>query len=167
MDKAKKGYILSASIITIVACVFAVIGGLFCFLVGSFSNETMLKESFIEDAEYTYFEEDGGYYFTYMEEGKEEKITQNDIKMITRFLKYSSYVLGVTVLCTAIAKLVLAIRILVLSNQDKYAKNSIIALLILNLLNFNFLESVLLAFALTKQSNAPLTLNDIPNINME
>ena len=57
-------------------------------------------------------------------------------------------VAGVINLATAVAKLVIAIRILAQSNKDKYAKGAVIALLVLSALNFNLIEVGLLITAM-------------------
>ena len=62
-------------------------------------------------------------------------------------------------MASAVAKLVIAIRILSQTNKEKYAKGSVIALLVLSGLNFNLIEVGLLI--------AAMCIKDVPNKPVE
>lgn len=169
MNKQNKGLLSAASIITIVACSIAILLGLFLFLCAGFSTEKIIKESYMTDSEYTYYEEiDGSYYFTGVEDGEIVTITDEDINSLAKIVKVVFVAMGVGVLGVSIAKLVLAILILVATIKEKSAKGKVIALLVLSLINFNVAEVILLILALIKQENTinkpdgkPLGLDDI------
>lgn len=164
MNKTRKGSLIAASIITIVASAFAIFGGLFCFLVGSLFDDNMIKKEYMNDENYTYVENGDDYYFTYMEDGEEVKVTEEDIEFITEIVSTILYVAGGISIAVSAAKLTLAIRILIATNREKYAKGSIISLLVLSALNGNIIELVLLVLAMCskdQETKQPLGLNDI------
>ena len=75
MNKAKKSLLLAGSILTIVASAFAIIMSMVLFLAGGMFDEEMLKESYKNDSEYTYFEDaNGDYYFTTIEDATRFRI---------------------------------------------------------------------------------------------
>lgn len=175
MNKTKKGFLTASSIITIVASSFAILIALFLFLCGSLSTESLIKDTYLEDANYTYTEEvDGGYYFTGLEDGEMVTITNEEIESLAKIVSVVFYVMGVGMLAFSAAKMVLAIRILVLNGKNTYAKASVIALLVLNILNSNILEAVLLIAAMVQKDeikpednkDKPLGLDDIKLDNM-
>ena len=154
MNKTKKGLLTARSIITIVASAFAIIGSIALFLIGGMFTEGVLKESYRADPEYTYYEEaDGDYYFTTIEEGEEVIIYDDEIEMLAEVVSAVFVIAGMITLGISIAKLVLAIRILIMNNREKYAKASVIALLVLSVLNTNILEAVLLIVAMCQKDN--------------
>lgn len=156
MNKARKGLLMGASITTIVASAFAIIGSLFLFIMGAVFNETVMKESYLSDIEYTYFEEaDGSYYFTTIEDGVEIVINEEDIEMVAEIFSTMFSVSGVFSLGMGIAKLILAIRLLVKTVKNEYAKGNVIALLVLSALNLNLIEAALLIVAMCMKDNKP------------
>ena len=166
MNKSKKSFLLIGSILTIVASVFAILGGLFCFLVGSMCDEDFIKQIYIEDPEYQLTELPDDYYFEYMEDGQLMKITENDIEFISDIIETITTIAGVVILGTAAVKMGLAIRIIIANSHDKYAKGSVITLLVLSIINGNILEIIFLALAMSTKDkqpeDKPLGLNDIP-----
>ena len=144
MNKAKKGVLTGASIFSIVASCFAILASLVLFLLGTIFTEELVKETYLTDSEYQYAETVDGYYFTYMKDGQELIITQDDIIMVTSISKGVCFVAGAFYLVTAIAKLVLAIKILINNGKDKYAKGSVIALLVFSILSSSIIEVGLL-----------------------
>ena len=168
MNKSRKSFLITSAIIAIVACAFSLLAGMFCFLVGSFCDEDLMKKSYLEDVEnYTYYENgDDDYYFTYIEDGKEMKITEEDIEFSADLMQSICYIAGGITLLTTIAKLTLSIRVLILTTRNKYAKGCVVALLVLSAINGNMLELLFLILAMCSKDaktddNKPLGLNDI------
>ena len=122
------------------------------FLVGAFVSEELLKETYMQDIEYTYTETfDGDYYFTTIEDGVEIKITEDDIELIADIASMICSVMGVVVLGVSVAKIALAIRILIMNSKNKYAKGSVIALIVLSFLNSNIIEAILFIVAMCQK----------------
>ncbi len=151
MNKSRKGFLTTASIITIVASSFAMLFGFAFFFLGSMVSEDIMKESYLQDEECVYYENaDGSYYFIELDEDGEETITtQSDIKFLANIVSGIINFAGLILLGFGVAKLVLAIRVLLLNNKNKYSKGCTIALLVLSVLNTNILEAVFLIVALT------------------
>lgn len=152
MNKSRKGFLTAGSILTIVSSAFCVLGALFMFLVGAYVSEEFLKETYMQDTEYTYTETfDGDYYFTTIEDGEEIKITEDDIELIADIASMMCSVIGVVALGISAAKIALAIRVLIMNSKNKYAKGSIIALIVLSFLNSNIIEAVLFIVAMCQK----------------
>ena len=146
MTKTKKGFLTATSIITIIASSFAILGGFIFMFMGSMFTEEFFKETYSVDPEYTLYEEaDGSYYFSYIEtDGSEVRIYDEEISLMANIVSNVASFAGFTILGLGVAKLVLAIRILLLKNRDKYSMGCVIALLVLSIIGFNVLESVFL-----------------------
>lgn len=154
MNKTKKGFLSAASILTIVASSFAILGSVIFFILGSVFTEELVKESYMEDSLYTYGETvEGEYFFTYVEDGEEMIIMQEDIQIITKICKIFCNIVGVVSLAFGVAKLILSIRILTFNGREKYAKGTTTALLVLSILNFSVIESVLIIVAMCQKDN--------------
>ena len=166
MNKTKKSYLLIGSILTIVVSVFSILGGMFCFLIGSVCDEDFVKQIYIEDPEYQLVELPDEYYFEYMEDGNLMKITEDDIELVSDLIETITTAVGVVIIATAAVKLGLAIRIIIANSRNTYAKGSVITLLVLSIINGNILEIIFLALAMSTKDkepeNKPLGLNDIP-----
>ena len=170
MNKVRKGFLTASSIITIVAVAGAILTSLFCFCLGGIFDEEFLKESYKTDIEYTYYENaDGSYYFSYIEEGQEVRIGEDEIELLADIVSGFGFVVGFATMAFAVAKLVFAIRILIFTSKNKFAKASVITLMVLSILTFNILETVFLIIALsvTDSSKTPnnqsLASNSIVN----
>lgn len=151
MNKIRKGFLTAGSIISIVSASFSILLAIIMFFMGSFFTPEIIKTSYQSDPAYTYYEDaDGSYYFTYIEEetNLEVIIYDEEIDTISKVLNAMFDVIGIVVLGFAIAKLVLAIRILILNNKDQYSKGCVIALLVLSIINANVLETVFLIVAM-------------------
>jgi hypothetical protein len=150
MNKRRKGFLNAASILTIVASAFGILYGfMFMFIGSSLITEDLIVEVFKEDQEYTHVElADGSYYFTYVEDGIEGKITEEQIELVISLFSTCISVGGLIGLGLSIAKLVLAIRILNKNSKEEYAKGNTIALLVLSVLGCNLLETAFLIVAM-------------------
>ena len=125
MNKTRKRFLTTASIITIVASSFAILFGFAFFFLGSMMNEDIMKETFLNDAECVYYENaDGSYYFIEVDEDGEETITtQSDIKFLANMVSTIINFAGFVSLGFAVAKLVLAISNDRLAGRSSLAKN--------------------------------------------
>lgn len=152
MNKSAKGFLSAASILTIVSSVLAVLLAFLLFLAGSMCTESVIKDSYKDSGEYVYYEEaDGSYYFVEIDEDtmtEELRIPESEIEMIAKISSAVLYITGVLNLIVPIAKLVLAIKILVNNNREKFGSASTIALLVLSIITINILESAFLIVAL-------------------
>ena len=146
MTRTKKGFLSAVSIITIVASSMAILSGFIFMFVGSMLTEEFFKETYSVDQAYTLYEEaDGSYYFSYIDiDGSEVRIYDEEIALMANVTSSVANFAGITILGVAVAKLVLAIRILLLKNREKYSMGCVIALLVLSIIGFNILESVFL-----------------------
>lgn len=157
MNKTKKGLLTASSILTIVASALCVLGSIFMLLIGGLFSEKIMKESYMEDPEYTYTENvDGSYYFTTIEDGAEIVITEDEIELLTKIVSVVFVVLGVFSLGLSAAKIALSIRILVMNGRNQFAKGSTIALLVLSVLNSNLVEAVLIIVALCQKDETKI-----------
>ena len=165
MNKTRKGWLTAGSVVTIVAVSFSIIASVFFFFMGSIMNEKILKKSYRADEEYTYYENaDGSYYFTYYEEGVLITMQEDEVELIAESTSAAFKAMGIGVLMIALVKLILVIKILVSSHRNEYARGIVVALLTLSIVNFNWLEAVLLIIAMNAQDNnnkKPLGLDDI------
>ena len=161
MNKIRKGFLTASSIITFIGVAGAVLLSLFGFLMGGLLDEDLIKESYKAEETYTYYEDaKGEYYFTYIEDGQKMIITQDEIKFIAKISSVSCFIVATSALVFAIAKLILAIKILVSTNRDKYSKGCVIALLVLSILNFNIFESICLIVAMSVIDSVKTTNNN-------
>lgn len=164
MNKAKKNLLSAASILTIVAASFGILVGVAFMFLGSLMTEDVIKESYRADIEYTYYEEaDGSYYFTYIEDNQLLTLTETDVEMVAQISSAIVNFMGLINVGFSVAKLVLAIKILVNNNRDKYGKGVVIALLVMSLINSNLIEAGLLLFAILKKDNVENTNTTIDN----
>ena len=155
MNKTKKGLLTAGSILTIVASGLCVLTAILFFMVGGMFSEEIMKDSYLEDKEYTYTENiDGSYYFTTIEDGAEIIITEDEIELLAKIVSVVFIVMGVVILGVSAAKITLAIRVFVMNKRGKYAKGSTIALLVLSILNSNYIEAVLFIVAMCHKDNA-------------
>ena len=150
MNKTRKGFLTASSIISIVSATLTIFVAFILLLAGSFITENFVKEIYKNDQECVYFENaDGSYYFIEIDEdGNEVEITMDEIKFVVKLASGLLYGCGVIVLSFSVAKLVLAIKILVSSSKNKYPNKCTIALLTISILNSNILEAVLLIVAM-------------------
>lgn len=180
MNSKRKGFLLASSIITIVAATFGVLFSMILALIGSFFTEATVKETYQTDEVYTYYENaDGSYYFTYLDElGTEIIITEEDIELESKVFTTMFYTWAFGNLSFSVAKLALAIVILVGTVKNKYKKGCVIALLTISVLNANLLEAAFLIVAMCINDNPknenieqtkPLGLDDIKieDINLD
>lgn len=146
MTRTKKGLLTASTIITIVASSFAILGGFVFMFLGSMFTEEFFKETYSVEPTYTLYEEaDGSYYFSYIDEdGSEVRIYDEEISLTATIASNVANFAGFMFLGLGVAKLVLAIRILLLKNREKYSMGCVIALLVLSIISFNILESVFL-----------------------
>lgn len=168
MTKTKKGLLTAGSIVAIVVSAIASFLGLFLLFAGSISSETLIKESYLEDPEYVYTEQaDGSYSFTGIEDGVTVTITEDEIKTLAKVVAGVLYAFGVGCIVMSVVKIILAIKILVSNSKNKYAKGSVIALLVLSILTSNIPEAVLLIIAMCQKDvisqdhEKPVNLYDI------
>ena len=166
MNKTKKGLLTANSILTIIGCAFQILISLVLFLAGGLVSEQMMKDSYLEDPEYSYYENlDGSYYFTTIDDNVEITITEDEIEVLSKVISIVVYVLGGVMLAQSIAKLVLAIRILVINNQNKYAKGSVIALLVLSIIDTNIIQIILLILAMCQKDEYKIEDNSYDAIS--
>ena len=139
MNKRKKGFLTAASIITIVASGLAILLSLLLFLSSSMFNEKMVKDVLRDSQEFTYYEEvDGSYYFIEIDEETMQEIRISSVLNVSAFV-----VLGV-----AVAKLILAIVILINNNREKFSAGTTIGLLVLSVLTMSMIETAFLIVSL-------------------
>lgn len=157
MNKTKKGFLSAASILTIVASAFGILGGIILMFVGSICDDDLLKDIYKDDPEYIYCENvDGSYYFTYLDdEGVEAIIYPEDIEIIAKIASGILNAIGFIALGLSVAKLVLAIRILVVKKRDLFPKGTVIALMVLSILDSSMLEAVFLIVTLCLKDEQP------------
>ena len=168
MNKTKKGLLTAGSILTIIASVFAIVGSICLFWLSSIVTEDMLKESYLSDTTYTYHEEvDGSYYFTGIEEGVEVIVNEQDIELLAEFTSLMFVFFGVVSLGVSIAKVILAIKILVMNGKDKYAKGTTIALLVLSALNTNLIELTLFIIAMCQKDKVQIVESNSSDVILE
>lgn len=151
MNKTKKGFLSAASIITIVASGLAILMSIILFLAGSMCSEKTIVESYKASDEYVYHEEaDGSYYFVEIDEDtlKEIRISEDEIELIAKVSSALLYVGAVLVLGFAVAKLILAIKILMNNNRNKFGMGTTISLLVLSVLSASIVESAFLIVTL-------------------
>lgn len=147
MNKNKKGFLSAAAILSIVASGFAILFSLLLFIGAANISESFIKDSYKDSGEYIYYEEpDGSYYFVEIDEDTTEqiRILESEIEKMAKFASAVLYVAGVLNLALPIAKLVLAIRILINNNREKYGSGSVISLLVLSILTMSIIESAFL-----------------------
>ena len=146
MNKRKKGFLTAASILTIVGSAFAIIIALFMFSVGSISNEQMIKEALIKSDEYVYYEDvDGSYYFIEIDEDtmQEVRLEEKEIELIAKVFSILLYVGGFFAIAFAIVRLILAIKVLINNNRQKYSLGLTITSLVFAALTAGTVETVL------------------------
>jgi len=162
MTKTKKGLLSATAIITIVASSLAILCGFVMMFVGSMINEQLIKDSYSVDSEYTLYEDaDGNYYFSHIEDnGAEVRITDDEISLMATVTSNIANFAGFTILGLGVAKLVLAIRILLLKNREKYSLGCVIALLVLSIVNFNVLEAVFLVVTMCVKDQPKVEIED-------
>ncbi len=157
MKKSKKGFLLAGTIITIIACILAVILSLGAVKASSDVTENFVKDIFKEDTDiYTYRETaEGGYYFIYNDkELGEVYIYEDTIEQVALIVKVGLVVAGVVLGGFAIAKFILAVSMISKVKKNKYPKGSTIALLVLSILSFGILEAILLIVAMVIKENS-------------
>ena len=145
MNKRKKGFLTTASILTIVGSGFAIILALFLFLAGSMCNEQMIKDTLIESGEYVYHEElDGTYYFIEFDEDtmQEVRLGEKEVELIATITSAVLYAGGFFSLAFAIVRLILAIKTLINNNRQKYSLGLTITSLVFAALTAGTLEAV-------------------------
>lgn len=166
MTRTKKSLLTASTIITIVASSFAILIGFVCMFLGSMFTEAFFKETYSADPAYTLYEEaDGSYYFSYIEtDGSEVRIYDEEISLTATIASNVANFAGFMILGLGVAKLVLAIRILLLKNRDKYSMGCVIALLVLSIIGFNVLESVFLIVTMCLKDEYKVENVEEPNI---
>ena len=167
MDKTKKGLLTASSILTILGAAGGILMSFLMLFLGSIFTEGFMKQTMIDDPACTYYETLDGYYFEELDEFGEIVITtQEDIKMMASVLSGIFQFGGIFILGMSIAKLVLAIRLLISVSKEKPSQGTTVALMILSLLSSSILESILLIVSLCLKDNTnqnkPLGLEDIP-----
>lgn len=168
MNKTKKGLLTAGSIITILACALAILMSVFMFLMAKVIDEEIFIEIYKEDSILTYYEdENGNYYFSGMDEdGEEIVIKEVEVESVVKMVKTVFIIFGVVDLSFAIAKLILAIKLLNSNSRDKKVRGYALALFILSILTMNLIESILFLIAICVKDDygnkeKPLGLNDI------
>lgn len=172
MNKTKKTLLMVSSILSIIGFAGMVLLAGFMFICGAVSSEKLIKESYMEDPEYTYMEfVDGSYMFTSNDPDDADIVRESEIETIAKVTKVLFISCAIVGLAFSIAKLVLAIKILVGLNKNKYKKGCTIGLLTLSILGSNIAEAVLLIIAMclsdkslenTTGEDKQLHLEDIP-----
>lgn len=167
MNKTKKGLLTASSILTIVSASFAIIISILLMFVGSVFTKDLMKDVYRDDPAYTYYEEaDGSYYFTYLdEENIEVTITQEEIATIASVASSMLKFFGVGYLLFSVARMILAIRILVVNSKNKYSKGCVIALLVLSIINISTLETIFLIVAMCLKDNQSIDKAQQNNIS--
>ena len=174
MSKRKKGFLTAGAIITIVAAVFSLLGSLLMFAGASYLDDDFIVKMYKEDEDFTYYETfDGDFYFEYVEDGKIEKITEDDIELVADIIETGLSTIGFVMLAFGGAKLALSILLLINNNKNKNSRGRTISLLVLSMITMSIVESILFILAMCSkddkiqvEENKPLGLNDI-NIENE
>ncbi len=167
MNKTKKGFLTASSILTIVTSGLAIFLAVIMFFVAGEFDEKTMKQEYLNNKNFDYYEDvNGDYYFKGIEDGEEIAIYQADIETISKFMQIVINSIGAVLLLLSLIKIIFAIRILLFNSRERYAGGSVITLLVLNLLEFNILVSGLLITSLCikdeiKKDGKPLGLNDI------
>ncbi len=166
MNSTKKGYIKAATIIIIVTSVISLLLSIFCLSASAMIDEAVLKESYINDSTYTYYENaDGSYFFTYIEEGTIVTIKESEIEFGAKFARGVMIAGGLFILGYSIVKMTLAILVLKSANKNKFKKGMTIALVVLSALNTQILELVFLILALCTKDNPPITYESLGDMD--
>ena len=135
MDKRRKGFLKAGTILTIISASIGILACLFFVFASSALTESVVVDMLKSDPEYTYTQEsDGGYNFTYVEDGVVTTIDDETLSSMIVLGKVFIKICGVGGLLFAAAQLTLAILILVNVNKGKYKKGCVIALLVLSIL---------------------------------
>ena len=139
MNKTKRGFLTVSSVITIILSIFAILlSVIMFFIVGEFDANSM-KQEYLNDKSLTYYEKaNGDYYFTGMVEDEEIIIYKKDVEEISKFMQTFINTFAVIVLVQSLIKIVFAVRILLYNSREKYPSGSVVTLLVLSLLEFNF-----------------------------
>ena len=149
MNKTKKGFLSASAIITIVAASFGILTGIVTMFMGGLMTEETIRDTYTTEEGYTLVEEYGkDYYITYIDDGELIKVTEDEIELIANISSSLCNFVGIIIIGFSLAKLILAIKILINNNRDKYGKGVTIALLTLSVLNMNLLEAGLIITAM-------------------
>ena len=156
MNKTKKTLLITSSILTIVGFAGALLLTGFMFLCGAVCSEQLIKETYLYDKSYTHETlDDGSYQFILneLDEDEIEVITEKEIETIAKLTRAFFFVSAITMLGFSVAKFVLAIKILSAANKNQYKKGCTIGLLVLSILNSNFIESIWIIIAMCLNDN--------------
>ena len=166
MKGSKKGLTLAAGILTIVSSIFACLIAILAFVLSSFFNEELFKNSFLDDERYVYYETvDEDYYFQDVANDSEVYIYEDEIEMMSDVASGVFKVFGTITLVIGVSKLILAIVILNKLGSNKFPFGCIVSLLVISILTLSLVESGLLIASLCikddKNTNNQQTPNNI------
>lgn len=154
MNKTKKGFLSASAIVTIVAAGFGILCGIIFMFMGGLMTEETIRDTYTTEEGYTLVEvSDDDYYITYIEDGQLVKVTDEDIELVAELASSLCNFAGIMVIGFSVAKMVLAIRVLINNNRDKYGKGVTIALLTLSILSMSLLEAGLIIAAMCMKDN--------------
>lgn len=164
MKGSKKGLTLAASILTIVSSVFACLLAIIAFVLSSFFDEELFKNSFLDDERYVYYETvDEDYYFQDISNDSEVYIYEDDIEMMGDIFSGIFKAVGVISLLVGVSKLILAIVILNKLGSNKFPFGCTVSLLIISILTMSLVESGLLIASLCIKDDKNINNQQTPN----
>lgn len=152
MNKAKKGFLIAGSILSLVAVVFAMFFSLGMSLVNMVITEDFMLETYLEDPYFEVVEDIDGSYTIYDEDGY-VVFTDEDISIVVELAHDIINGFNFFNISIAIAAAIFAIRLLVKVAKGKCTKGSIIVLLVLTALQMNLLATVFMIIALCKKDH--------------
>ncbi len=146
MKRTKKGLLVAGAIISILVVLFMMIISLGLSLVNMMVNEDFILDTYKEDPSYEVVENTDGSYVIIDQDGLE--ITSGDIEIIVNIVKGIINTFNFMNMTSVVLTLIFAIMIFVKVSKDKDCKGAIITLIVLSVLQWNFLTLALMIVAL-------------------
>jgi len=150
MNKTRKGILYAASIVTIVSCVFAIIGSIILLVIAPIIDEQTVLDLYKSDPTTEIVEDVDGGYTIYVKDDYGEVLTIDDetLVVIVKVIKVGCIAICLFSFALALAKFILAIQILRANGKDEYKTGRVIALLVLSILSTSIIETILIVISM-------------------
>lgn len=163
MNKTKKGFLTASAILNIISASLCIIFSLILLFMVPGINEQFIVAILKEDPDYTYIKHaDGGYVFTFIEEGVTYEITDEILTTMMKTVKSMLIVASLFVLGISIALTILSVKLLKLTKKEQDKKGIIIANLVLTILCGNVVAmGLLIASLCIKNKKSDDNINEL------
>lgn len=169
MSKTKKGFLIAGAIITLLSCVVMLLSSKIFDMAKDFINEDFIIKSYEEEGYQKITNPDGSYVLQLEDEITYEKtnVTEDEVQLIIK----GSYVVIDTVkfslLAFSVISGILAVCILVQTSKEKSKKGTIVALLVISALTFNYITMAFMIVALCIKNKPKVVIESNDDIVLQ